>query len=454
MVWGWMLALGCVAPFVMSLAYIWVDIFQPQLVSPIIGQSMPISMITAVAAVLAYLFGDRRNPPRLGLLTLLLVAWAAWMTLTTTWALFPDSAWKKWDWAFKTVAFTTLLPFVFTSRIRIEAALLVFGCAIMSNVLPFAAKAMVSGGGYGQQLGLVPVNGGWGGEGSALTTYAFATLPLVTFLQHHSLIAPGRGWMRYVYYSVPLIAAMATIATAARAGLIAAIVWVTLTWWHSRRKAALTFALLAAIVAIQPMVGDKWTERMSTTTEARGEDSALGRLLVWQWTWDFALRNPAGGGFDAYRASYAVTRRSDGTEFSIQGHAFHSIYFEVLGEQGWLGLGIFLSILAVFFLGMMKVRRRARRREDLAWMDGLASALMQSTLIFMAGAAFSGIAFQPLQYYLIMFAVSLSAVMARVGAAPALPVTTPQAAASVSQLPAWRTRARRPSWHPLRGPAG
>jgi O-antigen ligase len=202
------------------------------------------------------------------------------------------------------------------------------------------------------------------------------------------------------------------------------------------------------------MVGDKLTERMSTTTEARGEDSALGRLLVWQWTWDFALRNPAGGGFDAYRASYAVTRRSDGTEFSIQGHAFHSIYFEVLGEQGWLGLGIFLSILAVFFLGMMKVRRRARRREDLAWMDGLASALMQSTLIFMAGAAFSGIAFQPLQYYLIMFAVSLSAVMARVGAAPALPVTTPQAAASVSQLPAWRTRARRPSWHPLRGPAG
>src|SRR5688572_1565454 len=118
MVWGSLLALGGVAPFAASLAYIWVDIFQPQLVSPTIAMMMPISMITALVAILAYLFADRRNPPRLGLLTLLLVAWAAWMTLTTSWALFPDHAWKKWDWAFKTVAFTALLPFVFSSRIR------------------------------------------------------------------------------------------------------------------------------------------------------------------------------------------------------------------------------------------------------------------------------------------------------------------------------------------------
>jgi probable O-glycosylation ligase (exosortase A-associated) len=445
LVWGSLLALSCVAPFVMSLAYIWVDIFQPQLVSPTIAMMMPISMITALVAILAYLFGDRRNPPRLGLLTLLLVTWAAWMTLTTSWALFPDHAWNKWDWAFKTVAFTTLLPFVFTSRIRIEAALLVFVCAITAHVLPFAVKTLLSGGGYGQQLGLVPVNGGWGGEGSALTTYAFATLPLVSFLQHHSLIAQGRGWMRYVYYLAPMVAAIATIGTFARAGIIAGIVWVAIAWWHSQRKVALTFVLLGGMVAILPLMGEAWTERMSTTVDARREDSALSRLLVWQWTWDFAMRNPLGGGFDASVASYAVTRRPDGTEFSIEGKAFHSIYFEVLGEQGWIGLGIFLSIFAAFFLSMMRVRHRARRREDLAWTGGLASALMQSTLIFMVGAAFSGIAYQPLHYYLFMFAVSLSAVMARVGAVPALPVAPPQAAASLPNLPAWRVRARRPS---------
>lgn len=426
----------------MSLAYIWVDIFQPQSVAPTIGMLMPISMITALAAVLAYLIGDRSNPPRLGLLTLLLVTWAAWMTLTTSWALFPETAWSKWDWAFKTVAFTTLLPFVFTSRIRIEAALLVFVCAIMVNVVPYAAKMAMSGGGYGQQLGLVSVNGGWGGEGSTLSTFAFATLPIVAFLQHHSLIAPGRGWMRYVYYSAPVLAAIATIATFARAGVIAGIVWAAMAWWHSRRKIALLIAFVGGVYAILPFVGVEWTERMLTMFEARREDSALGRLLVWEWAWDFAMRNPLGGGFDAFRASFGVAQRPDGTDFSIKGLATHNIYFEVLSEQGWVGFGIYFSIFVVFFLGMMKVRRKARRREDLAWMEGLASALMQSTLIYMSGAIFVAVANQPLHYYLIMFAVSLSALMARASAMTAVQPVMPLHVPESAHLPAWRVRAK------------
>lgn len=440
MIWGSLVALGCAAPFVMSLAYIWVDIFQPQSVAPAIAAMIPISMVTALVAILAYLVGDR-GPPRITLLTLLLVAWAAWMTLTTSWALFPDYAWRKWDWAFKTAAFTTLLPFVFTSRIRIEAALLVFVCAIMAHVLPFAVKTAISGGGYGRQLGLVPVNGGWGGEGSTLSTYAFATLPLVAYLQHHSLIAPGRGLMRYVYYAAPVFAAIGTIGTFARAGVLAGVVWAAIAWWHSRRKVALLIVLAGGIFAILPLMGTEWTARIMTTTEARGDDSALGRLLAWQWTLDFAMRNPAGGGFDVYRGSYAVAERPDGTQFTINGLASHNIYFEVLGEQGWVGLGIFLSIFAVFFFGMMRVRYKARRREDLAWMVGLASALMQSTLIFMVGAAFVGIAHQPLHHYLIMFAVSLIVLMARVGAAPAVRSALPSPTAVASHEAAWRLRA-------------
>ena len=73
-----------------------------------------------------------------------------------------------------------------------------------------------------------------------------------------------------------------------------------------------------------------------------GEDAALGRLLAWAMDMDFANRNPAGGGFDAYRGNYVVIARPDGQEISIKGLASHSIYFEVLGEHGWIGLGIFL----------------------------------------------------------------------------------------------------------------
>ena len=88
--WLSLIALGCVAPFVMALAFIWVDLFRPQDVVPVLAPLLPFSMTTAVLTVGAYLVLDRRDPPRLGLLTVLLVVWAAWITLTTTWPCTPS----------------------------------------------------------------------------------------------------------------------------------------------------------------------------------------------------------------------------------------------------------------------------------------------------------------------------------------------------------------------------
>jgi len=162
--WVSLITLGCVAPFVMALAYIWVDLFRPQDVAPVLGQLLPFSATTAMLTIGAYLVLDRRDPPRLGLLTALLVLWAGWITLTTSWAMFPTSAWWKWDWAFKTILFTALLPFIFRSRIQMEAALLVILCCIASNVLPFAIQSVFGGGGYGRPFGLIEINGGWAGR--------------------------------------------------------------------------------------------------------------------------------------------------------------------------------------------------------------------------------------------------------------------------------------------------
>ena len=269
--WLSLIVLGCVAPFVMGLAYIWVDLFRPHDVYPALGQLLPFSLTTAVLTIGAYLVLDRRDPPRLGLLTALLIVWAGWITLTTTWALFPASAWSKWDWAFKTILFTTLLPFLFRSRIQMEAALLVILCCIASNVLPFAIKSAISGGGYGRPLGLIDNNGVWGGEGSTLGTYAFVCLPLVAYLQRHSLLAPARGWLRWVYLAAPGIAVIGAFGTFARAALIACFVWAAVAWWQSRRKLMVAIMMVVAAVAVVPLMGDAWLARISTTLEPRQE---------------------------------------------------------------------------------------------------------------------------------------------------------------------------------------
>jgi len=154
---------------------------------------------------------------------------------------------------------------------------------------------------------------------------------------------------------------------------------------------------------------DAWNTRMSTIT-AGAEDGSIGvRLAVWKWTYDYALAHPLGGGFDVYFIdSIDVQNDSRPTGIETIAHrAFHSIYFEVLGEQGFIGLGMFLSIAGLSFLSLMGVIRRTKGNPELRWCNDLAKALLSALTILMTCGAFIGIAFQPFLYYLFAITVSL-----------------------------------------------
>lgn len=144
----------------------------------------------------------------------------------------------------------------------------------------------------------------------------------------------------------------------------------------------------------------------------RRRNSALTRLLVWQWTFQYALQHPFGGGFMAYlvdRIEYPGGRIG----FA---RAFHSSYFEVLGEQGWIGFGLFIAIAGMTFFGLRRLTRRARRTPGLAWCADMSDALQCGLAVFMTSGAFVGIAFQPTFWYFIAISVSLREYVRRIEA--------------------------------------
>jgi len=49
--WLSLIVLGFAAPFVMGLAYVWVDLFRPADVYPALGQLRPFSLTTAVLTI-------------------------------------------------------------------------------------------------------------------------------------------------------------------------------------------------------------------------------------------------------------------------------------------------------------------------------------------------------------------------------------------------------------------
>ena len=102
-----------------------------------------------------------------------------------------------------------------------------------------------------------------------------------------------------------------------------------------------------------PFLPKSFTDRMSTIENHQADQSASTRIAVWKWTWDYVQDHPFGGGFDAYRGN-KIRYQTKAAETSVSStevqatyvedasRAYHSSYFEMLGEQGFPGIALWL----------------------------------------------------------------------------------------------------------------
>ena len=395
------LVLGTAAPFVFGLGYVWVDAFNPQYVAATLLGDIPVSQVMALAALGGYIVLDRRQLPRVSLFTVLTLSFAAWVTLTLAWAEAPDWALDKWNWAFKTIAFSAFIPFLFRSRIQIEALISVWVFALAVQIIPVGAKTVLSGGGYGQELGVVAGNAGLS-EGASLAAVSLMVVPLLLFLRTHGEVIPRSKLCGLVYLGLIVASLTAAVGTFERTGLVGLVVLGVASWIRARRKIVFGIGIALSVVIVLAVSSDRWSARMATIDAPAQDDSALTRLLVWGWTWRFVQSHPLGGGFAVYTKSVIVYPAKDDEEEPVVviGRAFHSIYFEVLGEQGFLGLALFLALAGNTFWSMQRLRRHTRNRTEMHWCRDLAGALQVSLLILLVCGAFIGIAFQPMFYML------------------------------------------------------
>ena len=389
------LTIGTMSPFVLSLGYVWVDLFAPQFLgwSPL--SFIPVSFVMGAAAVAAYLLLDRREPPRITLPTLLFLTIGLWITATTSWAAVPEASRAKWDVAFKAVMFAAFIPFVIRSRVQIEAFAHVYVFSIAAHILPWAMKTVLSGGGYGQSLGLLGVNVIWLSESSAVATVGIMVAPLLLTLRRHSLLLP-RGRVRdAVYLGMALGGLFASIGTFARTAVVGLGVLGIAMFLRSRRKSV--FLLTAAVVGagLFAVTSNQWTERISTIEDYASETSALVRILVWRWTLGYVAQHPFGGGFRVWMTDRIVFSGTGPDTMPVEavGRAFHNIFFAVLGEHGWPGLALYGLLIVVLFAALQRVIRLTASQPAHEWAHDLAKALQITIAVLLCCGNFIDISF-------------------------------------------------------------
>jgi probable O-glycosylation ligase (exosortase A-associated) len=429
------------------LAYLWVDILAPQKIAFGFFASVPVSLIAFCAAFAGWLLTDSKKGVRFtrrqGLLLFLLV----WCYYTLQGSAFPVDAGTKWDWVWKAMFFAIFLPFTLFTRKRMEGAALVIVLTVGAIAISGGMKTVFGGGGYGVLSLFVNDNSGIY-ESSTISTAAVGIIPLILWFTRHGTIFAPDWRVRIFAYCLILACLLVPIGMVSRTGLLCIGVLLLLAFRDVKRRAAFLVAGATLGLVALPFLPQSYWDRMSTIGEADGDESASTRVAVWQWTLDYVAENPTGGGFDAYRANkftYKLpVRKGEGNMSSVhydvvtdKGRAFHSAFFEVLGEQGYPGFAAWLALQLMGLWQMEKIRRRWKKRTgpDQQWQAPLATALQYSHVIYLVGAAFQGIAYQPFIMMLIGLQIAFHSYCQRLDSPAKLPIGARLKLAGAAQAP-------------------
>lgn len=436
-------ALGLRRPYLWVLAYLYVDILSPQKVSWGFLSKLPISLMAFVLAFAGWIMLDAKRDSRFtlrqGLMLLLLV----YCGISTMFADFPVEAMEKWGWVWKALVFAIFLPLTLRTRLRIESAALIMILTAGAVIIGGAIKTVAGGGGYGSLRLFVDDNTGLY-EGSTLSTVAVALIPLIWWTVKHGTIFPSDWQVKVFAAALTFSCLLIPIGTQTRTGLLCIALLGVLALRHAKRRFLYVGLMGVAALVTIPFLPASYTKRMSTIENHQSDQSASTRVAVWKWTLDYVGDHPLGGGFDAFRGNKIKVEmvEAEGSDNNVSrdvsetydaGRAYHSAYFEMLGEQGWPGLGLWLWLQALGLWQMEKIRRRYKQRigPNEQWQGPLANALQQAQLVYLAGGLFVGIAYQPFVFMLIGLQCALWSYLKR--------VDTPQRVAIRRAAPVLRT---------------
>lgn len=401
-----LMPLALINPFVAFLLWAWTAAIGLNSYMYGFMLAVPFNMIFAIIAMASILLGRdaarlKLTFPRTSVLYLLLALQA---TLSVVFAYdgLPRNV-ELYGNLIKALIFCFFMPWVLTQRYRVHAFVIALALGSSFHGLVEGLKFFASGGDHRIQ-GLAKF-----GDNNQLAIVIILGIPLLIYLYQYS----AHRLLRLVLAAGIVLSIAAVIATHSRGGFVALFLMLLTIALASRRK-WLGFVLIAVgLAGAVVFAPDSWSERMNTIKEAENDTSFMSRVVAWKVSSAIALDRPiTGGGFhavqspdvwNAYRGREGLLAFWETPYWPETAYAAHSVYFETLGDMGFIGFFIFLAILANAFHTLFRVRRSARRLgEEYAWARDLAAMLAASMVGYVVGAAALSLAYLELMYMLVM----------------------------------------------------
>ena len=376
-------------PVIGVLAFAWLSLMNPHRLTYGAAFDFPFAMIVAILTLVSLLVSkEPKQLPRSPVIGILLVFFC-WMTLTTFFAFEQTPAWNRWNQLLKTFLMLLVSMMVIRHEKDVKALAWVIGLSLGFWGLKGGFFTLTSGGAH-RVLGPA---GSDIADNNDLALALVMSLPIIWYLQMH---AP-KVWLRWAMIVLAIFTLVSAVGTYSRGALLAGSAMLFFLWLKSRQKIRTGLLLALAVPLVYLLMPEQWFERMESIGEYKQDASAMGRINAWYFAYNLALENLLGGGFNTFTSRMFMVYAPN----PLDVHAAHSIYFRVLGEHGFIGLGIFLLLMAAAWRTGSRIIRYCKDKPDAKWAADLAAMCQVSIIGYAVGGSFLSLSYYDFYYYII-----------------------------------------------------
>ncbi len=375
------------------LLWTWVSTMNPHRYTWGILSTAPVAAFAAGVTLLGLVLTKERRSPFIGLPVVIFAFFVGWMTLS--WLMSRDVSEDYWTWSRSAKIY--LMIFVTLALIYTKEHIMAFAWVLIGSLAILGAK-----GGF---FTLITLGNHrvWGPPDSFIegnNEFALALImiiPLVYFLQ---LQVTRKVW-RHALSMVMLLCAASAFGSYSRGALIAIVAMGAVFWWRSPKKGEVAIFILLVAIAMVPMFPEQWWARMDTISDYQEDGSAMGRINAWGVAWEVAKHKFFGSGMSYQYPEYFILYG----EYEAIVRAAHSIYFQILGNHGFIGLFLFLLLWITTYRDAGWLMKNARSEPHTLWAAQLGAMAQVSLVGYAVGGAFLSLGYYDLPYNIMALVV-------------------------------------------------
>jgi probable O-glycosylation ligase (exosortase A-associated) len=226
-----------------------------------------------------------------------------------------------------------------------------------------------------------------------------------------------RRWWRWGFVLLVPVIVHAVMMTYSRGAMLSLVVMCPALLWRSRHRVRLALAMVAFAVVLLPILaGPAIRDRFFTIQDQEVDESANLRKQSWAAAWGIARDNPIFGvgvrNANLFSHQYGADR---------EGRTIHSQYLQIAADNGFVGLALYLVVLAMAWLSLRRCRRFVSGRTDDEGrrIAAIANGVECSLVVYCFGALFLSLEVFELPYLLLLLAAQLGVICGAAQTQPA-----------------------------------